>query len=793
MNSEIYLLSKLIMKVFYKFFLTFVLISKSLFLNASLVDNQNLYENNGINSCFIYSPYLGLVNDIEKLDVSSDDFRLSDNNKIYLAGNVIIDFPEGMIYSNLANLDQDNKNILFKGESKIIFEDYFISASEGSFNRDDNEISLNEGQIFFNERQLIFAFDALKGNLKEGINLENASVTSCLDEQKGWAIKADEININTDTNRGLAENVAIKLRDQTIFYSPVLPFPTSSERMSGFLEPSLSYSSDGIDLNLPYFLVIDEKSDLTLSARNISERGSGVEINYRKKHLSNIRNIDLIYFNDDKEFKNENNLTEKYSRWAYKINDAFDFNKVQINVNWSKASDDMVLRDIPGEITNIGNRYDYVLPQFINLKYADKTFKANIYHGGFQTLNPLLTDGYKVSPALDLVFFKKFRKFNIENKFNYSSFKANRIHDFYSNQSAMMMSDSMNIEQNYKSTILDPIEGNRIFTSINANTRKTLGKTSININSGMYALSYDLNMQAHDESVLVPKADISMQYTSSKKTQNGMRAITPKIMLGYTGYEDQSQNPIFDTYELTPNNIIFSNNRFTGMDRIGDQKFVSVGLNIMSMNSNKDNLMFFVGKKIYLENPINKIGGISPNSKDNSPIAIMTNYKTHNNFNFRLYTGLREKDDRVLLGGADISKEYKNLSINYSKRYRRMAGSFGETLDYSELGSQINISSRIKIYAKIKQDDEKNRIIENIIGIEYEDCCYKFRLVGRDRDYSNFNVYNNQNNYQYLQDAWKDLIEIQSKGSISFEFELKGFNSSFDKVGRLFNNSLSKY
>ena len=32
-----------------------------------------------------------------------------------------------------------------------------------------------------------------------------------------------------------------------------------------------------------------------------------------------------------------------------------------------------------------------------------------------------------------------------------------------------------------------------------------------------------------------------------------------------------------------------------------------------------------------------------------------------------------------------------------------------------------------------------------------------------------------------------------SQDSISFEFELKGFNSSFDKVGRLFNNSLSKY
>ena len=51
-----------------------------------------------------------------------------------------------------------------------------------------------------------------------------------------------------------------------------------------------------------------------------------------------------------------------------------------------------------------------------------------------------------------------------------------------------MMSGRMNIEQNYKSAILDPIEGNRIFTSINANTRKTLGKTSININSGICSI-----------------------------------------------------------------------------------------------------------------------------------------------------------------------------------------------------------------------------------------------------------------------------------------------------------------
>jgi hypothetical protein len=34
------------------------------------------------------------------------------------------------------------------------------------------------------------------------------------------------------------------------------------------------------------------------------------------------------------------------------------------------------------------------------------------------------------------------------------------------------------------------------------------------------------------------------------------------------------------------------------------------------------------------------------------------------------------------------------------------------------------------------------------------------------------------------------MIEIESKSRINFEFELKGLNSSFDKVNKLMNNSL---
>jgi hypothetical protein len=37
------------------------------------------------------------------------------------------------------------------------------------------------------------------------------------------------------------------------------------------------------------------------------------------------------------------------------------------------------------------------------------------------------------------------------------------------------------------------------------------------------------------------------------------------------------------------------------------------------------------------------------------------------------------------------------------------------------------------------------------------------------------------------------MIQIESKGRINFEFELKGLNSSFDKINRFLNNSLFNY
>ena len=51
----------------------------------------------------------------------------------------------------------------------------------------------------------------------------------------------------------------------------------------------------------------------------------------------------------------------------------------------------------------------------------------------------------------------------------------------------------------------------------------------------------------------------------------------------------------------------------------------------------------------------------------------------------------------------------------------------------------------------------------------------------------------NPNTYTYLNDAWDNIIRIENKSRINFEFELKGFNSSINKIDKLLQNSILNY
>ena len=740
-------------------------------------------------SCISYVPVMGLVKEAEDLKVNSDKFKFTDDKKLILDGNVELDFPEGLLRAQSAELDRENGKIKFSNKGEIFLEDFYFNANGGYLNKDDKSISLSKGMVFSKERNLIFNFLELSGELDQQIYLKNASMTSCANPNQGWTLQAKEIVLNSQERRGLAKNIKIKAANKTIFALPFLPFATSDERMSGFLEPSISYSSDGVDMMIPYYRVISKKSDITIAPRYIAKRGPGIEMNFRSLHGNdnNIRNLDLIYFLNDDEFEDEF-FDDVTSRWIYKYTDKFTYDSSFINIDWSKSSDGLVLRDIPGDITSIGYQRIQNLNQNFSLNTQFNNSFLTIEHQGYQSLNPILSNGYVKSPSIDYRFLKNTNGIVVSEKLSISSFKANKIHGYYGHQT---------ISNKFLRLIENPVEGRRIFSEFSLSKYAYINGFNISSNIGLKSINYDLSNNAQKtKNINVPNALLDISTIFLKNDGDNKYFIEPRLAMGYSAYQDQKNNPIFDSDVISSNNELFNNDRFSGMDRIGDQSFYTLSMKYKKMSLGHEKISLSLSKKYYLKD--RKVwmpqmnNSIEAMNDDEGPLFIQGAWMPSKKTSIVGHGEYFKKNNKVPLGGITLNHKFNSGSIGFAKRYRRMAGDFNDQMNYSEVFADISLNSNFKLITKLKRDNENNKNIESLIGIEYENCCVALRITGTDRNLSRY-ILNQEILYPHLGDAWDNIIEIESKGRINFEFELKGLNSSFDKVNRLFNNSLFNY
>ena len=763
-----------------------------------LVDNVLVESKENTLSCISYVANIGKVKKNEDLEINSDKFQITDDKRLILYGNVSLDFPEGLLNAKNAELDRENGKVKFSNSGEIFLTNFYFKSEDGYLNKDNNSIALNKGIAFSQERNLVFNFDKLEGNLDDKVNLIGASMSSCSNPDEGWLLLADEIVLDSQANRGLAKNIKIKAAGSTIFAFPYIPFATSDKRMSGFLEPSISYSSDGIDLMIPYYKVINSKSDITVAPRHIAKRGSGLEINYRALHgeKNNYRNLDIIYFNKDDEFKIETSNSDS-SRWIYKFNDELNLNHSTINIDWSKSSDGLVMRDIPGDITSIGYRRIQNLNQNVSIETKFKNTKLTIEHQAYQSLNPILTNGYKKSPALNLKYRKNINGFIFSENLDISTFKANTIHGYFGYQT---------MDNNYLRLIKNPDEGRRIYSDFSVSKIFNVNGFNVLSRVGIKSIDYNLTHSSKNtQSINVPNAliDISSMYVN--KNGSSINILKPRFIYGYTAYRNQENNPIFDSNEISPNNELFINDRFSGMDRIGDQSFYTLSIDYSHMKMGMKKASISISKKYYLKdrkvwinpsmNSMNKMESMSSMmrmSMDEGPAVIMASWMPSMNTMIMGYGGYHKNQKKMPLGGVTLEHKLKSGNLGYAHRFRRIAGDFNIEMDYSEFFVDIDLNPNFKFIAKLKTDNNTNQNIESLLGIEYENCCLALRITRSDRNFSRFLV-KEEILYPTLADAWDNIIEIESKSRINFEFELKGLNSSFEKVGKLINNSLFNY
>ena len=119
-----------------------------------------------------------------------------------------------------------------------------------------------------------------------------------------WQIRANHITQDLETKRIEYSDAWIDLFGVPVFYLPYMSNTDPSvKRQSGFLAPSIGESSShlGAFASIPYYWVLDDQSDLTLTPEVNTEQGGQLEANYRRDFNAGVVHAMGAVANDEKK------------------------------------------------------------------------------------------------------------------------------------------------------------------------------------------------------------------------------------------------------------------------------------------------------------------------------------------------------------------------------------------------------------------------------------------------------------------------------------------------------------
>ena len=747
-------------------------------LQASEVslDQSNSLMQQQFRGCTNFN-YPKLINKYKSDSIDAGKINMQSNGDISLDDDVMIALNDGQIQASSATYLQNQNFVKDIKNGDIYHSDNYFKFLSGSLAKDSGELKLYNGAAYLRERNLLVNYQSLIGNLGQNLRFQNASLSSCNNVSEGWEIKAKSININEETDRGHIEDLSLKVLDRTILKLPYLPFPATTNRLSGFLEPDLSFTSDGVDVFLPYFWVLSNKSDLTIAPRVLRDRGIGFEGNFRYLTKSNSdagNYLDLLFFPKDKEFRKDQDRDDN-ERWAFRIKENRSFANIETSIDWAKSSDSMVFLDLPSSLTKIANQRDHYLAQSVSMGMQVNNLSLNIMREGFQNLNPFINNGYIKKPELNLEYKKYRSSVSYFAKANYANFDINKNQHLLFNNKRILQT------------------GKRFITEMGAEALRGFKYFDVSIDGLFLHKKYNLDdKEINTQSTTIPSIKIKISSLLRHSFKDSLSLLIPELVYQKTEYKDQSMDPIFDLHQRNLGSFNRLNTKyFFGKDRVPDTEFLLASLKWQKRIKSNSALNFQIIKKNELEESqiINSMLD-QPIGKDNQ---IGTNLSFENQI-LRAFVvaNYSQKRNTLNFGQTGLNIQLPETRLTFSRNFQSNIPLLNSTneLDYAEFSIERSMSGGYKLIGGISKDLDSKKNLESYFGFGYENCCLAFKIYASDKRLSKYNLLNFQS-MQFNDASWDKMISIENKSRINFEFELKGLTGGNKRMNRFFSNAFS--
>lgn len=518
-----------------------------------------------------------------------------------------------------------------------------------------------------------------------------------------WFARTADLHLDYDKQHGTASNATLYFKGVPILYSPWLSFSLNNERKSGLLSPTFgSTSSGGFEYTQPFYWNIAQNMDATIAPRIMAKRGTLWKGEYRYLQPSYSGIFQGEYLPDDK--------LKHMSRSSYSMthvqNLGYGFSA---SLALNGASDDTYFSDLANGSTAVAQTN---LLRQGNISYGGTWWSANLMAQSYQTLQdpslPRVTEPYSRLPQLTV--------------------NANR------GDLPLGMNFAFNGEH---VTFRNPtqVEGRRftLYPQISLPFQSEI--LSVTPKIGLHYTRYQLDHQALgtpeklsrnlpifslDSGVTFER---NIDWLGDKLTQT----LEPRLFYLYVPVRDQSQIPVFDTgiagFDFAQ---IFSENRYSGGDRIGDANQATFMLTsrLLDPATGAESIRAAFGQRFYFSTQkVGLPGEVLRSDRQTDFLGSISGRilpKTYADVGVQ-YNPRLGRMERLNVGGRYQPETGKVLNAGY--RYTR------DQLGQIDLSGQWPLSGGWHAVGRFNYSTKDGRMIESVAGLEYDGGCWIGRVV----------------------------------------------------------------
>lgn len=637
-----------------------------------------------------------------------------------LQGNVIIQQNQTVFNADSARYNRENDDVDARGHVKLSAPNLKLNSARIQYNLKTQSGTIDQAAYEVGKEGANGKSKQIIQQDKDNLTLSDASFSTCPANINSWSISSSEIRLNNKTQIGTAKGVKFNVGGVPVAYYPWFSFPLNNQRLSGLLTPSMRLQS-GAGIRIPYYLNLAPNYDATFSLSTFSDRG--IQLNSEFRYLSDKHNGLFAY-----------EIIPKDKSFDDKRRDYFNVNhrtaisdKTTINLRAEGVSDTEYFNSKSesletSSISSLERRLEIIHsnnPWFLSAAIED-----------YQVLDLLDTDNipYSKLPEIKLRYqpetIPKELNIRVDSESTYfekdNSITGNRIDvGFHASKkwgdSAWYFKPSVGLSHTIYN--LNNTSNSTTPDTDNASTEENSTKDSY--------LSRTLPTLTLDSGLFFDR-EFNHPFSGKRYTQT----LEPRLFYTYTPFKDQSNFPIFDTAktDFSATNQLFAENRFTGKDRIADTNQLTFAVSSRIQDRKTGNELFkaSIGQIFNFSDRKVTLPGGTIHSGRRSELVLELSGKLNENFKATAIALINPEQNRP---------SRSEFRLNYQDKKKRIANLSFHKLD-SELeqlsgSAAIPINNKWSLVGSFDQDLKKDRNLETLAGVEYQDCCWKTRLVAK--------------------------------------------------------------